>query len=196
MKKFAALMLVFGISLCVQTTSEAVLLFDDPAYFVRGESQLNSSIASLNYGYLGQPQSEVFDFTIDWSDTSLIGTMYTSGPGDAGFAAFEAFLTDGINESTQWVSTIDSLNYTVTTPESLKFGATSFSSNGIDFAGYDISQLKVTINDLSPLVNGYKFTAGLQVYGDPVRATVPEPATLALLGSGLLGIGFRRRKRS
>lgn len=33
------------------------------------------------------------------------------------------------------------------------------------------------------------------IYGEPRAAAVPEPATLALLGTGLVGIAARVRKR-
>lgn len=35
---------------------------------------------------------------------------------------------------------------------------------------------------------------GMLVSGQPIPAPVPEPATLALLGLGLAGLGFMRRK--
>lgn len=59
--------------------------------------------------------------------------------------------------------------------------------------GFADIEFSTTVNNLNP-PGGFAFNGSGQI--QTVPAQVPEPATLALLGSGLLAFGFMRRRTS
>lgn len=131
-----------------------------------------------------------------------IGTTFTYSSGDE-FDVAAAILTDGFNSALLATpSTIAYWGYF----EAVLFNDDPASLNGFDFEGYTISSIGWTIDSYSISTDSEGLTSAalsssLSVFGDAVNGAggatgIPEPSTLALMGLGLAGLGFARKRKA
>ena len=194
MRKLLITLAIVGLALTVPTKAHAILLFDSS--FTGGGTTRSSEFFIQSY-YIGQPQTTIFDPTIIYGTGSSGATQMVQS-GDSGFSDFVSFLTNGTDErwsaEAEFVSPSEGGDTGSNYFDSTSFGNSLFSLNGIDFQGYEINKIQVTINSAGPFENGVQFRSSLQVYGEGGSPNaIPEPATMLLFGIGSVGAFLRRK---
>lgn len=117
------------------------------------------------------------------------GTIDQGGP--LGWIKVEAWGAGGTEYAQTFFPAIS-----FTGPVTLLFNDPAWiKSGGFTFA--DVSALQVTINvDMTAMIPGSSRAVSLDVELTTIDGSIPEPASLALVGAALLGVGALRRRKA
>lgn len=190
-----ALLPISAWAIPVTLVDNRVIIDNAPFYSVGAEDVLGSGNYALNHpGFIDIPYA-IFDFgattsvssaILDWDFLSLYG-----GSSAAEISLYVGSDSDGvITTGDRFMGTLaDTSIYSG--GESLDFDITSFVNTALLSGQYVAARFEVTADPST--LSGYH---GGQFSGPTLTyevADVPEPASIALLGLALAGIGFRRK---
>jgi hypothetical protein len=208
MKKLLTIGMIMAAIAFVPARANALILgvynFDFPS------TSVNSVVTGLDldvtYGdNLLFPSVRLFDSLSIPPGTTAPQSYFATAASDSEFNTFAGFLTDGVD---QFIGVSGDLvpSGSVTNlveQESSHFGTSLFSLNGIDFAGYTITQVQLDLNQLlldtsSGTSTQFSSTGSVIIHGiqQGASTTVPEPASMMLFGVGMAGFLLRRRNKS
>ena len=197
MKKLIILLVAFlMLVLCNAAVSQAVTLSFDPDFqgvLLGNQVDVNVVISGLGDGEA--PSLGGFDLDIGFDQTILAFDSVTFGDPVLG-DQLDLFILGSDTATTPGVGTVNlyelsfdsvaDLNYdqaAIFTLATLTFRTLALGTSSLDISFYELSD-----------AYGDLLMADLESGSINVNA-IPEPATLFLLGTGLAGIGFLRKKR-
>jgi len=130
----------------------------------------------------------------DGAEDAVLGVVNNSGHSISNFSitgtGIFGFDGDGINTFTGVVNAAASHFTGALAGESAYGGADAFYTNIVGNTG--------TVNFLTPIANGgsdyFSLEESISLSAPPIIGAVPEPASLAILGVGLIGMRLARRK--
>jgi len=180
-------------------TVNAALLLGSKHTGLSGGSSVVLKPADLSISiYINNPSPNAILFDVPFAIGSY---SLSSGPeftqGSANLTNnVDDYVWDKVSRSSPTFNRITGLK------ESLFFGHTpDFYGNTIEEIAFSVDSVFLDSPGSDPGNNGiwtdFAFEGTLNIYGSRVPSEVPEPSTLLLLGSGLLGLAaFRQRKRA
>lgn len=166
--------LIMSLLLVTPVLSEEIVLAKiDYIPCSTGDTFISDPTVDMYVFYDEDEQNSLFDgVSFDISDFNNIGREFVLREDDDDeenqtFERFTTFMTDGINQS--WTRKIMLKNkpHIQNNTEANILGMMPTSLNGIDFAGYEITEIRITLNDIFPGDDdAYFFDSTFTIYGE------------------------------
>ena len=198
MKKLIILLVAFlMLVLCNAAVSQAVTLSFDPDFqgvLLGNQVDVNVVISGLGDGEA--PSLGGFDLDIGFDQTILAFDSVTFGDPVLG-DQLDLFILGSDTATTPGVGTVNLYELSFDSVADLNYYQAdifTLATLTFDTLSLGTSPLGISINALGD-ANGVPLTYSLESGSSINVVPLPEPATLFLLGTGLAGIGFLRKKR-